>query len=376
MLTAVLGVLKAGGHYVPLDDSWPAGRVESILAATGASAIVVAGSLLPAVEEMRWRLPALSDVVCLDVAAPGAAGRGARCGERRRAVGLRGGAGGGPGDGGRLRQRLHGPAVQRGRGRRVPRPRAGAHRPLAAAGRPRARDRQRLGAAALGAGLPGGARHRPRSLAADSRRQPRARGAGRDRQRRAAHRLRSPGRRSDPRDRAVRPHPARQHRAVLPRTALLRAGDALGARAPRAGWRGARRRRARRPAARGAAAGDRGAPDPAGDRGRRGAAAGAGSRRGPFPGFPRPWRGGRDSLARRGLPQRAGLPLRRDPDPGRDSGPAAAQTAVDRLARRACLGGAPAGRGRPGRRRLRHPHLGLDRHRPRGSPSSTARSPI
>ena len=70
MLTAVLGVLKAGGHYVPLDDAWPAARVESILAATGASAVVVAGSLLPAVEEMRWRLPELSDVVCLDVAEP------------------------------------------------------------------------------------------------------------------------------------------------------------------------------------------------------------------------------------------------------------------------------------------------------------------
>ena len=66
----VLGVLKAGGHYVPLDEVWPAGRVESILAATGASAIVTASSLLPAVEEMRWRLPRLSDVVCLDVAEP------------------------------------------------------------------------------------------------------------------------------------------------------------------------------------------------------------------------------------------------------------------------------------------------------------------
>ena len=70
LLIAVLGVLKAGGSYVPLDEAWPAGRVESILAATGASAVVVAGSLLPAVEEMRWRLPRLSDVVCLDVAAP------------------------------------------------------------------------------------------------------------------------------------------------------------------------------------------------------------------------------------------------------------------------------------------------------------------
>jgi non-ribosomal peptide synthetase component F len=35
MLIAVLGVLKAGGHYVALDDAWPAERVEAILRATG-----------------------------------------------------------------------------------------------------------------------------------------------------------------------------------------------------------------------------------------------------------------------------------------------------------------------------------------------------
>ncbi len=70
MLTAVLGILKAGGHYVALDDSWPAARIESILASTGAPAIVAGGGLLSAVEEMRWRLPALADVVCLAVAEP------------------------------------------------------------------------------------------------------------------------------------------------------------------------------------------------------------------------------------------------------------------------------------------------------------------
>ncbi|HVS01000.1 MAG TPA: non-ribosomal peptide synthase/polyketide synthase, partial [Thermoanaerobaculia bacterium] len=70
MLIAVLGVLKAGGHYVALDDAWPADRVESILAATGSPAIVAGPSLLGAVEEMRWRLPALSDAVCLAVAGP------------------------------------------------------------------------------------------------------------------------------------------------------------------------------------------------------------------------------------------------------------------------------------------------------------------
>ncbi|HSK76594.1 MAG TPA: amino acid adenylation domain-containing protein, partial [Thermoanaerobaculia bacterium] len=70
MLTAVFGVLKAGGHYVALDEAWPADRVESILASTGAPALVAGAGLLPAVEEMRWRLPALADVVCLGVAEP------------------------------------------------------------------------------------------------------------------------------------------------------------------------------------------------------------------------------------------------------------------------------------------------------------------
>jgi amino acid adenylation domain-containing protein len=70
MLTAVLGVLKAGGHYVALDNTWPAHRVEAILAATGAPAIVVSSGLLAAMEEMRWRMPALTDVVCPDVAEP------------------------------------------------------------------------------------------------------------------------------------------------------------------------------------------------------------------------------------------------------------------------------------------------------------------
>jgi amino acid adenylation domain-containing protein len=68
MLTAVLGVLKAGAHYVALDEAWPAARVEAILAATGAPAVIAGGSLLAAVEEMRFRLPALSAVICLAVA--------------------------------------------------------------------------------------------------------------------------------------------------------------------------------------------------------------------------------------------------------------------------------------------------------------------
>ncbi len=70
MLTAVLGILKAGGHYVALDEAWPAERVESILAATAAPALIAGSAQLARAEEMRWRLPALSDVVCLAFAEP------------------------------------------------------------------------------------------------------------------------------------------------------------------------------------------------------------------------------------------------------------------------------------------------------------------
>ncbi|HYO12189.1 MAG TPA: non-ribosomal peptide synthase/polyketide synthase [Thermoanaerobaculia bacterium] len=70
MLTSVLGILKAGGAYLPLDASWPVERVETILAGTSARILVAGSSRLAAVEEIRWRLPELGDVVCLDVATP------------------------------------------------------------------------------------------------------------------------------------------------------------------------------------------------------------------------------------------------------------------------------------------------------------------
>jgi amino acid adenylation domain-containing protein len=70
MIAAVLGVLKAGGTYLPCDAAWPADRVEAILAATGAAAVLTRAALLPAVEEMQWRLPGLDHAVCLDLPEP------------------------------------------------------------------------------------------------------------------------------------------------------------------------------------------------------------------------------------------------------------------------------------------------------------------
>ncbi len=63
LLAAVLGILKSGGLYVPLDAAWPAERVESILAGTGARVLVAGPALLPAVPEWSRRLPALAHAV-------------------------------------------------------------------------------------------------------------------------------------------------------------------------------------------------------------------------------------------------------------------------------------------------------------------------
>ncbi|MEA2563442.1 MAG: hypothetical protein QOH06_4946 [Acidobacteriota bacterium] len=69
MIVAVLGILKAGGHYLPLDPSWPAERAEAILAGSRTPVVVTRSALLRSVQDIWWRLP-LADAVCLDVHAP------------------------------------------------------------------------------------------------------------------------------------------------------------------------------------------------------------------------------------------------------------------------------------------------------------------
>jgi amino acid adenylation domain-containing protein len=67
---AVLGILKAGAIYMPLDAAWPAERVETILAGTGARALVAGSALLRSVREIEGRLPALRHVICPEEPAP------------------------------------------------------------------------------------------------------------------------------------------------------------------------------------------------------------------------------------------------------------------------------------------------------------------
>jgi amino acid adenylation domain-containing protein len=69
LVVAALGVLRAGGHYLPLDPSWPAERAETILALSGTPVLLTRAALLPAARDLQWRLP-LADVVCLDVGTP------------------------------------------------------------------------------------------------------------------------------------------------------------------------------------------------------------------------------------------------------------------------------------------------------------------
>ena len=177
LLTAVLGILKAGGITLPwTTPGRPAGWSRS------SPRPAPSRSWPAAVCCRRWRRCAGGCRRCRTWSVPASRKRRRRWNPSiRRACGscgLRGGAGGGPGDGGWVRQCLHRAAFQRGGSGRVPGPGALAGRPLAAAGCAGAGDRQRLRAPAVGAGLAGGPRHRRRSLSLDPGAQPRA-GEGR-----------------------------------------------------------------------------------------------------------------------------------------------------------------------------------------------------
>ncbi|WP_445168175.1 amino acid adenylation domain-containing protein [Mycolicibacterium sp. Dal123E01] len=56
-VVAMLGVLKAGGMYVPLEPSMPTGRVESILGQTGAALVIDEGTMATARTASRFSTP-------------------------------------------------------------------------------------------------------------------------------------------------------------------------------------------------------------------------------------------------------------------------------------------------------------------------------
>ena len=67
MVLAVMSVLKAGGTYVPLDPSWPLERLRWIASSLGISCLLTQYAQLRAIHELQWKLPHLTDVICLDV---------------------------------------------------------------------------------------------------------------------------------------------------------------------------------------------------------------------------------------------------------------------------------------------------------------------
>jgi len=70
MVLSVMGIVKAGAAYVPLDPAWPAERIRWILASLEVSCVLSRRAQLRLLHELQWRLPKLTDVVCLDVAVP------------------------------------------------------------------------------------------------------------------------------------------------------------------------------------------------------------------------------------------------------------------------------------------------------------------
>jgi amino acid adenylation domain-containing protein len=66
-LVALVGILKAGAGYVPLDPRWPTQRVQSLLAQLGVTCVVAGPTQLGMLFEIQWALPQLGDVLCLEI---------------------------------------------------------------------------------------------------------------------------------------------------------------------------------------------------------------------------------------------------------------------------------------------------------------------
>jgi len=67
MVPGIVSVLKAGGTYVPLDPAWPWERLRWIAATLGIRCLLTQHAQLRAIHELQWKLPHLTDVICLDV---------------------------------------------------------------------------------------------------------------------------------------------------------------------------------------------------------------------------------------------------------------------------------------------------------------------
>ncbi|HEY0733743.1 MAG TPA: amino acid adenylation domain-containing protein, partial [Herpetosiphonaceae bacterium] len=67
MIPALLGVLKAGAAYVPLEVSFPRARVQWILSTLGVRCVLTQSAYTPTIDALSPELPALEHVVLLDM---------------------------------------------------------------------------------------------------------------------------------------------------------------------------------------------------------------------------------------------------------------------------------------------------------------------
>lgn len=70
MIVAVMGAMKAGGSYIPLDPKWPITRMERILSSQAVGYLVTQQKYLRIVREQQWKHPQLTHGICLDVDTP------------------------------------------------------------------------------------------------------------------------------------------------------------------------------------------------------------------------------------------------------------------------------------------------------------------
>ena len=66
-VVAMLGILKSGAAYVPLDPAWPIARVQSLLGQLEVACVLAGRAQLRMLFEVQWALPRLRDVLCLEV---------------------------------------------------------------------------------------------------------------------------------------------------------------------------------------------------------------------------------------------------------------------------------------------------------------------
>jgi amino acid adenylation domain-containing protein/non-ribosomal peptide synthase protein (TIGR01720 family) len=67
MVIAIMGIIKAGGVYVPFEPAFPKARIQNILADLKIGIVITQYQFLRTICEFQWYLPELTEVVLLDV---------------------------------------------------------------------------------------------------------------------------------------------------------------------------------------------------------------------------------------------------------------------------------------------------------------------